>query len=302
MRPLWCVWLLVSAVLCWATLRPAGAWGADLERALSHSRTVVVLVAAPDRPLSSSTRRAIDAAWSELRPRAERVVLDRAPARLGCTSALSLCVFTASGELVARRDGALDAAIAEEWLRSALDAAASETEPGTSARSDPRLLFAHAERALHLGVLDRAEVEFSKLAADPAVEWQLAAHERLARISVDNGDLERAREQAELAGGTSGTAATCARLLLTRGLIEFGERHNCAARATLAEAVTALVAARDDEADRARFELARAQAASGEESCAIDLLDELARTSSTCAQREAARRLAAELCSPPLAQ
>ena len=66
--------------------------------------------------------------------------------------------------------------------------------------------------------------------------------------------------------------------------------------------MSALLAAHDDEADRARVELARAQAACGEESCAIALLDDLARIGSTCAQREAARRLASELRSPPLTQ
>ncbi|MEO6710732.1 MAG: hypothetical protein ABI054_10140, partial [Planctomycetota bacterium] len=54
------------------------------------------------------------------------------------------------------------------------------------------------------------------------------------------------------------------------------------------------------ELDAARFELARAQAARGEESCAIDALENIARTASSCFQREAARRLAAELRSPPL--
>ena len=83
-------------------------------------------------------------------------------------------------------------------------------------------------------------------------------------------------------------------------LIEFAERNNRAACSTLREAVGALAAVNIAEAGRAKLELARAQAACGEESQAIATLDELARAKAPRSLRETARLLAAGLRVPPL--
>src|SRR5689334_638022 len=136
MRPQAWLALCAAAGLGAAALRPSSAWGSDLERALASGQPVVVLVAAPDRPLSAATRLAVETAWSELRPRAERVALERAPPRLGAC-ALGLFVLAADGELAARRCGALDASAAQEWLREALAAAASGASSDASRAEAP---------------------------------------------------------------------------------------------------------------------------------------------------------------------
>ena len=289
----------LSAGVCWAALRPCDTWGTDFECARSHAEPVVVLVASPDRPLCAPTRAAVDAAWNELRPRAQRVIAERAPTSLGGASALSLCVFRSTGELVARRDGALDAASAEEWLLEALDAATNEAPRSDRAYSNLGSLFEHAQRALRLGVVEQAEREFTALASSPELELQCAARERLARIAIERGDVSLAREQWTLAARERFGAAGSARVLFTRGLIELAERKNREASATLEDAQRELENVHDADAERACFEAARARAACGEESLAIATLDALSRRASSHSQREAARRLAEDLRSPP---
>ncbi|HTF89337.1 MAG TPA: hypothetical protein VK843_13075 [Planctomycetota bacterium] len=293
-------WMLVPALVCAAALRPTPAWSEDLDAALGHGQPVVVLVAMPDRPLGDATRRAVDAAWEEIRPRARRVSLERGPAAIGSASALALCVFDGEGELVARRDGALGAALAEVWLREALDAAADPARKARRETSDPAEQFEAGQRASRLGAAQEAERIFVSLCRNPRLEWRIAAWERLARSAILRGEVAQARELCELANGSEVGGATAARFLFTRGLIEFAERKSRAACATLELAVRGLENGDEVEFDAARFELARAQAARGEASSAIDALECLARTASTCFQREAARRLAAELRSPPL--
>src|SRR5687767_12562591 len=95
--------LALVAALCWAAGRPLEAWSGDLGPALGRGQSVVVLVAAPDRPQSLATRDALEQAWRALRPRARRVPLERCDPRLGRPSALALLVLSAGGELVARR-------------------------------------------------------------------------------------------------------------------------------------------------------------------------------------------------------
>ncbi len=298
MRLKWCLFLAAAAGLCWAAMRPAQAWGSDLEVALANSTPTVVLVALPDRPWSAPTRSAIDAAWNELRPRAQRVLLERPTSRLNATSGLCLCVLSPAGELVARRDGALETDEAVEWLQLGLEAA---SDSGDVAH-DPGLIFERAQRDWRLGAIDAAQERFTRLAANPDSAWQSAAHERLARIALDRGDVVRARLELALAGKDVASTTTSARFRFTRGSIELAERKDRAAFATLTEVVREPLELTIDETEHARLELARAASACGEDSRALALLDELARNTDSLSLRRDAQEFAARIRSGPPAE
>ncbi len=283
------------AGLGWAAARPSDPWTGDLELSIVRGATVVVLVAAEDRPLGDGARAAVDEAWSTLRPRAERVLLRQSTPRLGRPSALGLFVFAPGGRLVARRDGPIDAALAKEWLGEALEAASSAGRRAHAAKQDADALFAHARLAMRLGELEGAEREFTVLSTCAKPPLSACANGWIARLKIERGDVLGARANFALADPAAAEPLTSAELLLTRGLIESAEREMRAACESLSEAARAFDGLDRARAERARLELARSQAAIGEISLALETLDSLARSSESFSMRQLARQQADEL-------
>lgn len=288
------------AGLGWAAARPSEPWTGDLELSIVRGATVVVLVAAENRPLGDGARAAVDEAWSRLRPRAERVLLRQSTPRLGRPSALGLFVFAPGGQLVARRDGPIDAALAKEWLGEALEAASSAARRAHAAELGVEALYAHARLALRLGEIEGAEREFTVLASCAKPPLGASANGWLARLKIERGDVLGARAHFALANQAAAEQVTSADLLLTRGLIESAEREMRAACESFRESARAFDGLDRTQAGRARLELARSQAAIGEVSLALETLDSLARSSESFSMRQHARHLADEIRVPPV--
>ncbi len=299
MKARWIAALALLAGLGWAAARPSEPWTSDLELSVARGATLVVLVAAENRPLGDEARAAVDEAWSTLRPRAERVLLRQSTPRLGRPSALGLFVF-ASGQLVARRDGPIDAALAKEWLGEALEAASSAARRAHAAELGVEALYAHARLALRLGEIEGAEREFTVLASCAKPPLGASANGWLARLKIERGDVLGARAHFALANQAAAEQVTSADLLLTRGLIESAEREMQAACESFRGAARAFEPLDRAEAERARLELARSLATSGEVSLALETLDLLARSSASNSMRQQARQRADELRVPPV--
>ena len=298
MHARWWLSLACLALLGWQAGKPSAPWNDERTAAEVDSLPLVLLVAAGDRPLALEARSALERAWLELRPNAHCDWREHGDASIGRSSALALCVFAPDGTLVARRDGPLRFAEAMEWLPFALAAAASEEQRRLLAQRDPHASFEHADLALELGDVGTAQREFLALSAGTDEGLSAQSHERLARLALQAGDVAGARAQLMGAQQASSGARHRARSSLTRGLILFAERENLAACRSLAVAARDLSALAERETATAWLALARAQAACGEETCAIATLDELARTSSSHSVALFARELADDLRSP----
>ncbi len=272
------------------------AWGTDLESLRGCGRALVVLVAARDLPLGDETRVAVERALGRLRPQAERILLSAPEARIAGESRLALCVFSANGTLIARRHGALDEDLAMEWLGLAMAAARDESAQVTLASDDLPGRFERADRLLRLGANEGSEAEFSALAAEASLPWSARAHERLARLAIDRGDVALARERLARAAQEEISRGDRARISATEGSIRLAQRDPRAAVASINAAIQDLQL--PEELDGARMELARALEACGETSCAIDTLTGLASSSLALSTRQTARRFAAALRDP----
>jgi hypothetical protein len=293
-------WLALSCLglLCWQAQAPSAAWESTLEFSGADSRPLVLFCARADRTLSAASAQAVDAAWEQLRPNARRVRVQQLDPLAGRPSSLALCVFAPDAELIARRDGPMDATEAREWLARALDAAATREQRALRARDDPQAAFDNADLALSLGDTAAAAARFAQLAASANTRLAAQAQERLARLALERGAVAVAREHLAAACDEQATPRQAARLVFTRGLLALAQREHRAACADLRAAAEAFEACADPEADAARLALARAQIAQGEPAGALLTLDALAQQASCATFRGSARALAEQLRTP----
>ncbi len=290
------VLLALGAGASRASAAGKGGWESIHAAPGASDRPCLVVFALDDRPQSGPSLEELERAWLALHPRAERLRLTSWDTRLGNPSALVAWVLDRDGNAVARRDGGFAEGGATPWLAEALELAA-DPEP-EAADHDGRARA--AEQLLRLGALERAESVFRGLAAE--ADWTARACERLARLSLQRGDLALTAEFLDRALDADTSRVPPGRLLLTQGLLDLARRACRGAAARLGQAVGILEARHDGESVEARLAWARALAAAGEESRALEELAPLLRPLAACdfERRVEAQSLAAFLHAPPV--